>query len=146
MAGVDVGGDGSVQWHAWGDNIKPGKEVVKNRGAHGREHQNVDNTDPGGKFRITIKVPIDPSQAATFLAFFNNLSNTPPGSLIYFELPIIDNDTDQIHVEWDSSQSFAHLARIASALRLRGAVKKKGTKAGKAKRKTGKNKAGKKKR
>ncbi|HEX7796525.1 MAG TPA: hypothetical protein VF456_19320 [Vicinamibacterales bacterium] len=148
MAGVDIGGDGSVQWHAWGDNIKPGKEVVKNRGVHGREHQNVDNTDPGENFRVTIKVPIDTAQAAAFLAFFTNVPNTLPGGTVYFELPIIEEDTDQIHVEWNSSKTFAPPGRGA-ALKARVAVKRKATKrvrpARKAK-KTGKGKAVKKKR
>jgi|307.fasta_scaffold414235_2 hypothetical protein len=113
MAGVDIGGDGSVQWHAWGDNIKPGKEVVQNHGPHGREHQNVDKTDPGGVFTISIEVPPNQTDANTFLQSFAaacaQAQNAAPGDRIQFILPIVDYDTTQIHVDWVSSPAPPHV-------------------------------------
>jgi hypothetical protein len=149
MGGADVGGDGSVQWVVWGDNVKPGRELVQNRGTHGRQHQHVDNTAADGTFRVSIEVPPDQAKAEAFLESLGRLcSSLPaaPGARVNFELPIVDSHTDQIQIRWDSSEPAPghHLRAAMAAMKVGGVKKKKkGAKKKEAKKKGAKKKAGK---
>ena len=125
MGGADVGGDGSVQWKVWGENVKQGKEVVKARGTNGREHQHVDETDPGN-FRISIELPHNQNDADALVNTLRNLPPAVPGARINFELPIVPDDTDQIQVRWDSRPaSPGHHAMTSVAAMKAGAAKTK---------------------
>ena len=113
MGGADVGGDGSVQWKVWGDNVK-GPEKITNVGAHGRQHEHIDETDPGN-FRISIQLPNDQNEANALVNTLKNLPPAVPGTRINFELPIVPNDTDQIQIRWDSRPAPAHHVHGAMA-------------------------------
>jgi len=128
MGGADVGGDGSVKWKLWGDNIKPGNEVVAPRGTHGREHQNVDETD-AGNFRISIELPHNQVDADALVNTLKNLPPAVPGARVNFELPIVGEDWDQIQIRWDSRPPSPghHAMTSMAAMKTLGTKKKKAT-------------------
>jgi len=137
MGGADVGGDGSVQWRVWGDNIKPGKEVVRNRGTKG-EHQNVDTTDPGTNFTVSIELPQDQAAADAIVSKLKDLPYPAvTGSRVTFDLPIVPKDPDQISVRWNSSAAPAGKATMTVKARSKAdsSVKKSTKKKAKKKRK-----------
>jgi hypothetical protein len=158
MGGADVGGDGSVKWKVWGDNVRPGKEVVAPRGPHGREHQHVDETvDNPGPFRISIELPDNQNDADAFVNALKNLPPAVPGGRVDFTLPIVPDHIDQIRIRWDSNPNApAHrvhgvmgamktaVTKVVASIKSTGAKKKKApkktSKRGSKKKKTSKKK------
>jgi hypothetical protein len=105
--GADVGGDGSVQWQVWGDDIKPNHLLNRAVQPRGHEQGNVDNTVAGARFKISIEIPPDPGAATAFLrALAQAAANAQPGqgARVDFELPIVAGDYDQIRIRWDNYQ------------------------------------------
>jgi hypothetical protein len=129
--GADVGGDGSVQWHVWADNVKPGHLLNNPKPPKGYEQGHVDDTAfDVTKFKISIEIPPDPGVAADFLAAVAKAAANAqpgPGARLDFELPIIKDDYDQIRIRWDSYQGPAAkgpnaMATIIAAAKAREAA------------------------
>jgi hypothetical protein len=105
--GADVGGDGSVQWQVWADNVKPGYLLNRALQPHGHEQGHVDTTPADAKFKISIEIPPNPDDAKAFFASFAQAAAgaqaASPGDRVDFVLPIVAGDYDQIRIRWDDS-------------------------------------------
>ena len=100
MGGGFIGGDGSVRWELFGDNIDTNHDSVP-VGSHGRKHTAIDKTSPGGLFTIV---------------FDKEASGGGGGSQDYtFTLPIRPNKHKQIQILW---QSAAATARVTARQKL----------------------------
>jgi hypothetical protein len=121
-SGVDVGGDGSVEWKVFVENVR--RDSIRNCsiGDRGYEQGGVDETDPGD-FTISIKMPAD------YRAFVETLNRAAAqakeyagktGALVSFVLPIEPKNPDQIQVRWRSS-----VPTVKTASPVRQAVRKK---------------------
>jgi hypothetical protein len=121
-SGIEVGGDGSVEWKVFVENVR--RESIRNCsiGDHGYEQGGVDETDPGD-FTISIKMPAD---ARAFVETLNRAAMQAKelagktGALVSFVLPIEPKNPDQIQIRWQSS-----VPTVKTSLPVRRAVRKK---------------------
>lgn len=111
--GADVGGDGSVQWFIWGDDVVPGRLINRPRGASGHEQGHVDRSDPAEEFSISIEVP---RNAAAFAASIAGAAaaaqNAAPGARVEFTLPIEPKHVDQIRIRWERPHGAALMGSV----------------------------------
>jgi hypothetical protein len=128
MSGGDIGGDDSVEWRIFVDNVR--RSTIRNCsiGETGYEQGGVDETDEGEQFTISLKMPQDPGdfvrtlQAAAAAA--QKYAGTP-GYLVSFVLPIEKRSYDQIQIRWNSTKAPGKPPKGKASTR---SLKKKGSK------------------
>src|SRR5262249_34004451 len=106
MAGIDVGGDSSVEWLVLVDHVR--KNPPPEHGPHpgnpnkGWKHHGVDETDitSPANFTICIKIPDD--RNAFFSALQAAISDAATKDTLCFPLPIVQRQPKQIRISWDS--------------------------------------------
>jgi hypothetical protein len=131
MAGIDVGGDSSVEWKVKADHVRT--EDHNPNGPGGVIHHGIDETDFGAAngFWVTLKMPKDAANAATFVSSLctacadAQANQNVPAYAVSFTMPIEDFFTskikDQIHIEWKSKPlAPGHLSFAAKALASKG--------------------------
>ena len=107
MADSQFGGDGSVKWQINVGHVRTGS-THSNGVGRGHHQDGIDETDPGQYFTIYVEVPRDANDknnlVAGLRAAANGVEGAPAGSgaKVSFNLPIEDNNEDQIRVHWDS--------------------------------------------
>jgi hypothetical protein len=111
MGGGFIGGDGSVAWDIFGDNVG-NKHESKPKGSKGRRHKGTDQTDPGANFTVMLKLPAtqDPQ---------------PPSGYIKFTIPILPDTPDQIQIDWPSSVTASLVKKDGAAQAMGGGSGKK---------------------
>lgn len=106
MPGVDVGGDTSVEWRVFVDNVRRSSIRNCSIGDTGFEQGGVDETDEGEAFTIGIKMP---RQSEEFVKLLRAAAEDAarhagePGYLVRFLLPIEPQNPTQIQIRWKSS-------------------------------------------
>jgi hypothetical protein len=105
MGGGFIGGDSSVQWEMFGDNVDNSHESVP-VGNHGRKHAAIDQTPAGGTFEIVIDK--DAIQTGGGIG---------TGQDFKFTLAIKYNQRKQIQVYWESTIQASPLNEIQKTLR-----------------------------
>jgi hypothetical protein len=127
MAGIDVGGDSSVEWTVLADHVK--EEDHGPNGPGGVKHHGIDDTDFGAQsgFWFTLKMPRDPANAATFVTTLceacanAQAHQAVPEFPVSFTLPIESRFSDQIYIGWNSKPLAAgHVSFAAKALAAKG--------------------------
>jgi len=108
MAGVDVGGDESVTWHAEGDNVRKDKTLKHEmKGNSGWLQNGVDEAE--GDFTIKIKIP---SARDSFLGDLADAVNQARKDAtipqLSFALPIEFGQHQQIQIGWNSDLGKPH--------------------------------------
>jgi hypothetical protein len=116
MGGGFIGGDGSVRWELFGDNVGSRHQSTAN-GPRGRRHVGIDTTADGGQFLVTLRLPAKPDPTS------------PPGFLRY-TMPIVADTWDQIRIDW-TSVADASTARKGKTRRKKKGKKKRRAKGGK---------------
>ena len=106
MAGGDIGGDGSVEWRFFVDNVR--RSAIRNCtiGDTGYEQGGVDETDPGEKFTVGIKIPQSPEEFVKTLRAAADEAERhmkEPGYIVRFTLPIESKNSGQIQIRWNSA-------------------------------------------
>src|SRR5262245_50157036 len=102
MGGGFIGGDGSVRWELFGDNVDANHDSAP-VGSHGRKQTAIDRTPAGGSFTIVID---------------KDAVGGGGGAQDYtFTLPIKPNKHKQIQIFWESSLQFAKLRAVQKLLR-----------------------------
>jgi hypothetical protein len=98
-------GNGSVKWSVGVERLK-GKPINKLLGGGRYRSEGMDETPPNHFFKVTIKYPRRPEEAAKFLARLEKAA-APGGSALVIYVPIEDVNSDyqppsddQILVEW----------------------------------------------
>ena len=109
MAPIMVGGDDSVIWTTHADRVRSTKTS-----SVGTKHdqEGIDETDKGGQFKVTIKLPTNRDERSKFMAQLSDFIAKPQNTLV-LTLPIedkayikatTDKDTggvhDQIKIDW----------------------------------------------
>ena len=107
MSGADVGGDGSVQWRVFVDQVR--KTTVRSRriGLRGLQQSGVDETDPGERFSVGVRIPTDSGDFVRSLRAAADDAAAhagDPGYVVSFVLPIEPRNSDQIQIRWNSSR------------------------------------------
>lgn len=114
MAAVEVGGDSSVKWVVDVGHVRGSELLSQGRGPKGHRQKGVDETDPGGYFKITIELPEDATARADFIASLQTATSSAQqnsgigGHAIEFSLKIEDNqgggkaNDKQITITWNS--------------------------------------------
>jgi hypothetical protein len=102
MAGVDVGGDSSVEWLVLVDHVRNTPEHEPH-GVGGWRHHGIDETNDGD-FKLTIKVPSDPFARGSFVkALKDGFDAVIAGdSHVQITFPIEGGQPKQIQINWDS--------------------------------------------
>lgn len=122
-SGCDVGGDSSVEWKVFVNNVR--RSTVRNCsiGETGYEQGGVDETEEGEYFTVNVKMPNDPADfvrslqaAAAEAAKYAG----QPGYLVSFVLPIEPKNSNQIQIRWKSAPVGGTTTKPAS----RGAARK----------------------
>jgi hypothetical protein len=106
-SGVGVGGDGSVMWKVWANNVRRGSVVSKWTGDYSYVDSGVDETPEGKNFTIGIKVPRangeDFARALAEAAKDAEAHAKDPGYRVKFPLVIEPKNEDQIVITWEST-------------------------------------------
>jgi len=133
-AGGDVGGDTSVEWRFWGDNVRLSSINSCGFGEHGFEQGAVDETDDGQQFTVSLKIPKEPAEfIRTLREAADNAAKYAgqPGYLVSFVMPIERSNPNQIQIRWESAgvdgKSVARYARTKRAVRKPQAAKRRST-------------------
>lgn len=109
MAGVDIGGDESVMWRAYGDNVRKDRTLIQTpTRKSGWLQSAVDEAH--GNFTITIALPQTTESAAAFFESVRNAVDTceKQRSPLTLTLPIERGHHNQIQVTWTSDRSTPH--------------------------------------
>jgi len=132
MAGIDVGGDASVEWKVVADHVR--NEDHNPNGQGGVKHHGIDETDLGEQngFWFTLKMPRDAANAATFVSTLctacanAQAHQNVPEFAVSFTLPIEGHFKDQINIKWKSKPlPPGHVSYAAKALAKRKPAAKK---------------------
>jgi hypothetical protein len=128
MAGVDIGGDESVMWKAYGDNVRKDKTLIQGPfGRFGWLHSAVDEADVRGDYSITIELP-EKEKCSSFFASLRKAVDSAEslGTPLTFTLPIQYGHHNQIQVKWTSDLSDPHpnSPRLKAAFAKLGALVK----------------------
>ena len=136
MSGIDVGGDSSVEWRVFVENVR--RSTIKNCsvGDTGFEQSAVDETEPGENFTVAVKIPRDSGEFVRALcaAAEDAVKHAgDPGHPVSFVLPIEPKNPNQIQIRWKSapapapSRALAQPAKnsAAKAVMRKAATKKK---------------------
>jgi hypothetical protein len=115
MGGGFIGGDSSVQWDIFGDNVGHNHES-KPRGTKGRRHKGIDQTDEGAKFVVTLKLPAE------------LVEQTP--EFVKYTMPIRQRVYDQIEIYWPSSTTASPVKASIAAKAMGTTVRALGTSSG----------------
>jgi hypothetical protein len=105
-SGCNVGGDGSVEWKIFVNNVR--RSTIRNCsiGETGYEQGGVDETEEGERFTVSVKMPTD---SADFVRSLQAAASEAakyagqPGYLVSFVLPIEPKNPNQIQVRWNSA-------------------------------------------
>jgi len=102
MAGVDVGGDSSVEWLVVVDHVRNTPEHEPH-GDRGWRQRGIDETNDGD-FTLTIKVPSDLLARGSFVkALKDGFDAVIAGdSYVQLTVPIESGQPKQIQINWDS--------------------------------------------
>jgi hypothetical protein len=105
-SGLEVGGDGSVQYRVTIDNARPGTVISERTGSKSWLQAAIDETPAKGDFTVTLKVPessgrfvkslIKAAAAATKYA-------GKAGKEISFTIPVEPDSPGQIQISWESA-------------------------------------------
>jgi hypothetical protein len=106
MSGVEVGGDGSVEWRVFVESVR--RSTVRNCsiGETGYEQGGVDETDEGGVFTVRVKMPRDSADFVDTLAEAAEAAAKhagEPGYVVEFVLPVEPKNPGQVQVLWQSA-------------------------------------------
>jgi hypothetical protein len=122
MSGMDVGGDESVEWKIWAENVRKGTIKSTPIGDYGYVQGGIDETDDGDLFAISVKMPVDSR------AFVESLKKAAeeaekyagqPGYLVSFVLPIEKRSYNQLQVRWTSTPPSATKPTLGAKKRLK---------------------------
>jgi hypothetical protein len=126
-SGLDVGGDGSVQYRAVIKNARPGTVISERTGSSSWIQSGIDETPAKGDFTVTLKVPessarfvkslIKAAAAATKYA-------GKAGKEISFTIPIEPESPGQIQIYWESAPAKSSGKR-GTAAKSKSAARKK---------------------
>jgi hypothetical protein len=117
MSGIDVGGDSSVEWRVFVENVR--RSTIKNCsvGDTGFEQSGVDETEDKENFTVGVKIPRTGAeefarslQAAAEEAY---KFAGDPKHVVSFALPIEPKNPNQIQIRWKSAPAPASSRALA---------------------------------
>jgi len=138
MAGIDLGGDSSVEWKVVADHVR--SEDHNPNGQGGVRRHGIDETDFGkdNGFWFTLKMPINAANAKTFVDSLcaacdeAKKHQAEPKFAVTFTLPIEEDFKDQIYIGWKSKPlspgHISYAAKTRASKGKRSAGKKSSTK------------------
>jgi len=105
MAGIDLGGDSSVEWLVQVDHVRRNPDPESSQhptNPKGWRQHGIDETDKTKlvNFKICIQIPDD--RDGFFSDLQNAITDAANKKTLCFLLPIVEKQNKQISISWDS--------------------------------------------